>query len=94
MRQLEELLRSYRPEALFDERGRLIPELRGLAPTGTRRMSTNPHANGGLLRRALRLPDFRDYATEVAGPGETRAGKTRPFGRFQRDLQPRQTDKI
>ncbi|MHB1402527.1 MAG: phosphoketolase family protein [Thiobacillus sp.] len=92
LRQLEEWLRSYRPEALFDERGRLIPELRGLAPTGTRRMSANPHANGGLLRRALRLPDFRDYATEVAGPGETRVGNTRPLGEFLRDILRRNPD--
>ena len=92
LRQLEEWLRSYRPEALFDERGHLIPELRVLAPTGTRRMSANPHANGGLLRRALRLPDFRDYATEVAGPGETRVGNTRPLGEFLRDILRRNPD--
>ena len=92
LRQLEEWLRSYRPEALFNERGRLIPELRALAPTGTRRMSANPHANGGLLRRALRLPDFRDYATEVAGPGETRVGNTRPLGEFLRDILRRNPD--
>jgi len=92
LRQLEEWLRSYRPETLFDERGRLIPELRALAPTGTRRMSANPHANGGLLRRALRLPDFRDYATEVAGPGETRVGNTRPLGEFLRDILRRNPD--
>ena len=92
LRQLEEWLRSYRPEALFDERGRLIPELRALAPTGARRMSANPHANGGLLRRALRLPDFRDYATEVAGPGETRVGNTRPLGEFLRDILRRNPD--
>jgi len=92
LRQLEEWLRSYQPEALFDERGRLIPELRALAPTGTRRMSANPHANGGLLRRALRLPDFRDYATAVAGPGETRVGNTRPLGEFLRDILRRNPD--
>jgi xylulose-5-phosphate/fructose-6-phosphate phosphoketolase len=83
---LEDWLRSYRPEELFDERGRLIPELRALAPTGTRRMGANPHANGGLLRKTLRLPDFRDYATEVKTPGQTAAENTRPLGRFLRDI--------
>ena len=65
---LEGWLRSYRPEELFDETGRLIPELKALAPKGNRRMSANPHANGGVLRRALRLPDFRTYAVEVETP--------------------------
>ena len=66
---LEKWLRSYRPEQLFDITGRLIPELRELAPTGTRRMSANPHANGGVIRKALRLPDFRDYAIDVKQGG-------------------------
>ena len=83
---LEDWLRSYRPEELFDERGRLIPELKALAPTGTRRMSANPHANGGLLRKALCLPDFRDYAIQVEKPGQTAAENTRPLGRFLRDI--------
>jgi xylulose-5-phosphate/fructose-6-phosphate phosphoketolase len=83
---LEDWLRSYRPEELFDERGRLIPELKALAPTGTRRMSANPHANGGLLRKALSLPDFRDYAIQVEKPGQTAAENTRPLGRFLRDI--------
>jgi len=83
---LEDWLRSYRPEELFDENGRLIPELKGLAPTGTRRMSANPHANGGLLRKALRLPDFRKYAIEVEKPGKIMAENTRPLGRFLRDI--------
>jgi xylulose-5-phosphate/fructose-6-phosphate phosphoketolase len=91
-RQLEEWLRSYRPEELFDERGRLIPELRALAPTGTRRMSANPHANGGLLRKALRLPDFRDCAVDVAQPGAKRVGNTRPLGEFLRDILHRNPD--
>jgi xylulose-5-phosphate/fructose-6-phosphate phosphoketolase len=69
LKQLENWMRSYRPEELFDEIGRLIPELRTLPPSGTRRMSANPHANGGLLRKALRLPDFRDYAIQVEKPG-------------------------
>jgi xylulose-5-phosphate/fructose-6-phosphate phosphoketolase len=63
--QLEEWLRSYRPDELFDEAGHLRPELRQLAPQGAQRMGANPHANGGLLRKALRLPDFRDYAVTV-----------------------------
>ena len=83
---LEDWLRSYRPEELFDESGRLISELRALAPTGTRRMSANPHANGGLLRKALRLPDFRDYAIQVEKPGQTAAENTRPLGQFLRDI--------
>jgi xylulose-5-phosphate/fructose-6-phosphate phosphoketolase len=83
---LEDWMRSYRPEELFDESGRLIPELKELAPTGTRRMSANPHANGGLLRKALRLPDFRDHAMQVNQPGQTAAENTRPLGRFLRDI--------
>jgi xylulose-5-phosphate/fructose-6-phosphate phosphoketolase len=83
---LEDWLRCYRPEELFDETGRLIPELKALAPTGTRRMSANPHANGGLLRKALCLPDFRDYAIQVEKPGQTAAENTRPLGRFLRDI--------
>ena len=62
-------MRSYRPEELFDDAGRLRPELAALAPAGERRMGANPHANGGLLLRDLRLPDFRGYAVEVSQPG-------------------------
>jgi xylulose-5-phosphate/fructose-6-phosphate phosphoketolase len=83
---LEEWLRSYRPQELFDEGGRLLPELRELAPTGPRRMGANPHANGGLLRKALRLPDFRDYAVAVEKPGTTEAGPTQVLGQFLRDV--------
>jgi xylulose-5-phosphate/fructose-6-phosphate phosphoketolase len=83
---LEDWMRSYRPEELFDENGRLIPELKALAPTGTRRMSANPHANGGLLRKALRLPDFREYGIQVEKPGQTAVENTRPLGRFLRDV--------
>ena len=83
---LEGWLRSYRPEELFDKSGRLVPELKELAPTGTRRMSANPHANGGMLRKALRLPDFRDYAIQLEKPGEVEAENTRPLGRFLRDI--------
>src|SRR5499433_85477 len=86
MRQLEDWLRSYKPEELFDANGRLRPELKALAPTGTRRMSANPHANGGVLRRPLRLPDFRDYAISVDKPGQMTADNTRPLGRFLRDI--------
>jgi len=83
---LEEWLRSYRPEELFDESGKLIPELKALAPTGTRRMSANPHANGGLLRKTLRMPDFRTYGIVVDKPGQVAAENTRPLGRFLRDI--------
>jgi xylulose-5-phosphate/fructose-6-phosphate phosphoketolase len=83
---LESWLRSYKPEELFDKNGRLIPELKELPPRGARRMSANPHANGGLLRRPLRLPDFRNYAIAVEKPGQTAAENTRPLGRFLRDI--------
>jgi xylulose-5-phosphate/fructose-6-phosphate phosphoketolase len=86
MRQLEDWLRSYKPEELFDAEGRLRPELKALAPQGTRRMSANPHANGGVLRRALRMPDFRDYAIAVEKPAQVAADNTRPLGRFLRDI--------
>ena len=80
LKQLEDWLRSYRPDELFDDKGRLIPELKALAPKGPRRMSANPHANGGLVRKALRTPDFRDYAVKVDKPGQTTAENTRPTG--------------
>ena len=83
---LEEWLRSYHPEELFDETGRLRPELAALAPRGARRMGANPHANGGLLLRDLRLPDFRDYAVDVPSPGTEVAEATRVLGRFLRDV--------
>jgi xylulose-5-phosphate/fructose-6-phosphate phosphoketolase len=83
--ELEQWLRSYRPEELFDEDGRLVAELRELAPTGARRMGANPHANGGLLLRDLRLPDFRDYAVDVQRPGGSNAEATRVMGAFLRD---------
>src|SRR5262249_50720788 len=67
---LEMWMRSLKPEELFDKNGKLIPELKALAPTGSRRMSANPHANGGLLRRPLRMPDFREYALNIDGPGQ------------------------
>jgi xylulose-5-phosphate/fructose-6-phosphate phosphoketolase len=86
LKQLEEWLRSYRPEELFDSTGRLIPELRTLAPEGRRRMGANPHANGGSLRKPLRLPDFRRYGIKVEKPGQVMADNTRPLGQFLRDI--------
>ena len=86
VRLLEEWMRSYRPEELFDEAGTLIPELAALAPEGRRRMGANPHANGGLLLHDLRLPDFRDYAIAVPTPGVEVAEATRVLGAFLRDV--------
>jgi len=83
---LEEWLRGYRPEELFDAQGRLKKELAALPPAGERRMSANPHANGGLLLKDLRLPDFRAYAVEVTAPGAGTAEGTRVQGRFLRDV--------
>jgi xylulose-5-phosphate/fructose-6-phosphate phosphoketolase len=91
-RQLEEWLRSYGPEELFDEHGRLVPELAELAPAGERRMSANPHANGGALLRDLTLPDFRDYAVEVARPGTTSSEAMRVLGGFLRDVMAANAD--
>ncbi len=85
LRQLEGWLRGYRPEDLFDAEGQLAPELRDFSPRGNRRMGSNPHANGGLLRRDLRLPDFRAYAVEKVVPGQTMAENTRPLGALLRD---------
>ena len=82
---LESWLRSYKPEELFDRSGELIPELRALPPAGRRRMSANPHANGGLLRKALDLPDFRSYAVAVTKPGTTEAMPTEVLALFLRD---------
>ncbi len=83
---LEAWLRSYRPEELFDHEGRLVPELAALPPRGERRMSANPHANGGLLLRDLVLPDFRAYAVPVDEPGTTSAEATRALGTYLRDV--------
>jgi xylulose-5-phosphate/fructose-6-phosphate phosphoketolase len=83
---LEQWMRSYRPEELFDKQGRFVPELAALAPTGNRRMGANPHANGGLLLKDLNLPDFRDYAVEVPTPGATDGESTRVMGKFLRDV--------
>jgi xylulose-5-phosphate/fructose-6-phosphate phosphoketolase len=92
LRALEDWLRSYRPQELFDPQGRPLPELRALAPRHGRRMSANPHANGGTLRRALRLPDFRTHGVELPGPGKLAAENTRPLGRLLRDIMARNPD--
>jgi xylulose-5-phosphate/fructose-6-phosphate phosphoketolase len=86
LRQLEDWLRSYRPAELFDERGRLRPELAALAPTGERRMGANPNANGGRLLRDLVMPSFADYAVDVPKPGVGGIGDTRVLGKFLRDV--------
>jgi xylulose-5-phosphate/fructose-6-phosphate phosphoketolase len=86
LEQLEAWLRSYRPQELFDERGRFRPELKALAPEGDRRMGANPHANGGMLLRDLRLPNFTDYAVDVPKPGTAGIGDTHVLGRFLRDI--------
>jgi len=83
---LEDWLKSYKHEELFDENGRLLPELRELPPKGERRMGANPHANGGLLLRELRMPDFRDYELEIDTPGQTVGEATRVLGDFLRDV--------
>ena len=83
---LEDWLKSYRPEELFDEQGRLKPEIAELAPKGERRMGANPRANGGILLRDLRMPDFRAYAADVPLPGAHGIGDTHVLGRFLRDV--------
>jgi len=83
---LERWMKSYRPQELFDKNGRLLAELAELAPKGERRMGANPHANGGLLLRDLKMPDFRDYAVKVAKPGVVEAEATRVQGQFIRDV--------
>jgi xylulose-5-phosphate/fructose-6-phosphate phosphoketolase len=83
---LESWMRSYRPEELFDQGGRLLPELAELAPEGDRRMGANPHANGGLLLRDLRMPDFRDHALDVVSPGAVFGQDTLVLGEFLRDV--------
>ncbi len=84
--QLETWLRSYQPETLFDESGSLIPELKALAPNGNKRMSASPHTNGGLIRKSLRMPDFKDYAVSFNAPATQLVENTRPLGRLLRDV--------
>ncbi len=93
-RQLETWLRSYRPDELFDKSGRLVPELRALAPLGDRRMSASPHANGGRLLRDLSMPDFRAYAVPVEHPGLELSEATRVLGALLRDIVVRNPDRF
>jgi xylulose-5-phosphate/fructose-6-phosphate phosphoketolase len=83
---LEHWMKSYKPRELFDKNGKLIPELAELSPKGDRRMSANPHANGGLLLKDLKMPDFRDYAIDVPKPGQVMGEATRVMGKFLRDI--------
>ncbi|TGD71087.1 phosphoketolase family protein [Mangrovimicrobium sediminis] len=89
LQQLEAWLRSYRPETLFDDDGRLVEQLRALSPQGNLRMGSNPAANGGLLRRDLRMPDFREYAVDVAQAAAHKAWNTRPLGELLREVMAR-----
>lgn len=91
---LENWLKSYRPEQLFTDAGRPRPELMALVPKGARRLGTNPHANGGLLLRELKLPDVRDYAVAVEQPGASDAEATRELGKFLRDVMARNLDGV
>jgi xylulose-5-phosphate/fructose-6-phosphate phosphoketolase len=86
VKMLEQWMKSYRPDELFERSGKLLPELADLSPKGERRMSANPHANGGALLKDLRIPDFRNYAVEVLKPGEVVAEATRVMGKFLRDV--------
>ncbi|WP_298365124.1 phosphoketolase family protein [uncultured Bradyrhizobium sp.] len=83
---LEHWMSTYEPDKLFDSNGRLVPELQALAPAGDRRMGANPHANGGLVKRELKLPDFRAHAVEVTAPGDAVAEATRELGKFLREV--------
>jgi xylulose-5-phosphate/fructose-6-phosphate phosphoketolase len=91
---LENWMRAQKPEELFDAEGKLVAELRELAPTGNRRMSANPHANGGVIRKPLRLPDFRDYRLNLEKPGQIEAENTRPLGAFLRDVMKANMDRF
>ena len=86
LKMLEEWMLSYKPDELFDDSGKLVPELAELAPRKDRRMGANPHANGGLLLKDLEMPDFRDYAVDVSKPGTIKAEATRVMGQFLRDV--------
>jgi xylulose-5-phosphate/fructose-6-phosphate phosphoketolase len=91
---LEQWMRSYRPEELFDENGQLIPQLRELSPHGNRRMGSNPHANGGVFRLSLRLPDFRDHRVEISKPAQIEVSNTSILGVFLRDVMKENADKF
>ena len=91
---LEDWMRSYKPEELFDANGKLVPELKALAPKGNRRMSANPHANGGLLRKELKLPDFRKYAVEVPTRGAVRIREYQTPGRVPARRDEEQHDQL
>ena len=86
LQMLEDWMRSYKPKELFEASGKLIPELKELAPKGNRRMSANPIANGGLVRRALKMPNFRQYGVKILNPGQTEVENTKPLGVFLRDV--------
>ena len=92
VRAIEAWMKSYNPSELFDDEGRLKPEIAALAPVGTRRMGSNPHANGGVLLRDLIMPDFRTYAVDVPHPGASKAEATRKLGEFLRDIMRKNTD--
>lgn len=92
LRLLEDWMRSYKPEELFDANGTLIPELKEFAPQGERRISANPHANGGVLRKALRLPDFRDFSVPVTKPGTSEVGPTEVLAHFLAETMRRNMD--
>jgi xylulose-5-phosphate/fructose-6-phosphate phosphoketolase len=94
LRELEAWMRRYRPEELFDEDGRLVPELQELAPEGPRRMGANPHTNGGAILKDLELPDFRDYAVEVEEPGSTMHSATTVLGDYLRDVMAANPDRF
>ena len=89
LRIVEQWMRSYRPEELFDQQGSLVAELRDLPPTGDRRMSANLHANGGKLRKSLDLPNFRDYAVPIDSPGTKLVSPTETLGKYLRDVMRR-----
>jgi xylulose-5-phosphate/fructose-6-phosphate phosphoketolase len=92
LKMLEEWMKSYRPEELFDATGKFVSELTALAPEGDRRMGANPHANGGILRKDLKMPDFRRYAVDVPSPGAVDAEATRVQGKFLRDVMQENMD--
>src|SRR5207244_2388218 len=86
LKQLEVWLKSYKPEELFDEKGRLLPKLADLAPTGWQRMGANPHTNGGVLLQSLHMPDFKEYGIELPERGDMGIGDTMVAGKFIRDI--------